>query len=161
VHNKSWLKKQSLCDSSNMPIGDQNSILKLLFGDVEETSSDASGGLANYTEYSIGRLLTALPKDWKGELGGVEFPKSFHQFNRLYTKMGMVKPVRYRLCTGNADNPHEPILLQPSTEEFREGPCRVFCSTDRHLLRIDCNHCCSTCTECGAKRRDILAFDLP
>jgi hypothetical protein len=73
---------QSILDTSNVPIFNQNEILKLLFGDI------------NVQNQCLKSLIKMLPNPWDGRLEEFQFPNSFYDIFNLYGRLGMIKPLR-------------------------------------------------------------------
>lgn len=134
------IKFQSILDSSNVSISNQDSILKTVFGNIADTEENNDKG------------LVSLLRSWNGEVNGEVFPNSLYKIMKLYEKLGMIKPKCYKLCTGSSDFPHNPILMEPSLEDDNSIIC---CHNKPQRL---CSGCCSKCTMCSKMRKDKLSF---
>lgn len=192
-HEPQWLSlKQSILakivqlqrgwDKAKLQISEQDSLLQELFGDFKFTHhGELEGGEINplledqitnnidYRGWSLGKLLTNLPSTWDGDLEGYNAPGSWKQLMTIYKSLGMVKPKRYRLCTGTSQNSHKPVVLEPSNEDAYEGASKVKCKCIQPIdmesrisnkkLQRDCDQCCSRCSICNKKRIEIMSFD--
>ena len=87
----------------------------------------------------------------------VEIPNSYDQLLKMYEEEGMLKPVRWRVCTGSLGSPHYPKLLVPSIEDDYEGPLVVKClCLNGPKLKRSCRVCGEKCSICQTLRKDIL-----
>jgi len=55
-------------------------------------------------------------------------PSFWDEMERFYKDHGMTSLVRYMLCIGKDGIPHSPVLMEPSNEDFYEGPHVVRCT---------------------------------
>lgn len=90
----------------------------------------------------------------------MSIPTSYDQLLKDYEEQGMSKPIRWRVCTGSIEMPHNAQLLSPSLEDLYEGPFIVKCNCENGVkLRRNCKECGERCLVCGALQKDILPFD--
>ncbi|KAI5083847.1 hypothetical protein GOP47_0000016 [Adiantum capillus-veneris] len=110
------LELQNLWDEHKLPIGVQDRMLRILFGDL--------GGarvIKNSSKRSMARLLVQLPPTWEGDLGGIQIPACWDQLQTMLKDLGMVSSLRYRICKGSDVAKHPPKLIQPSNEDNFTG----------------------------------------
>jgi hypothetical protein len=90
----------------------------------------------------------------------VEIPNSYDQLLKIYEEEGMLKPVRWRVCTGTLGSPHYPQVLVSSTEYDYEGPLVVKCLyLNGPKLKRSCRVCDEKCSICQTLSKYILPFD--
>ena len=89
-------------------------------------------------------------------------PPTWDKLENFYSSQGMIRPIRYRLCTGQDGTPHAPILMEPSAEDIYEGAQTIKCSCtkeNKSILQQDCQRCCQKCPLCQKICKLTLAFD--
>ena len=105
---------QAVLDLGKASLSLQEKVFKTVFGINTNT---------RYESMSIGELFK-----YAGSIGEeVEIPNSYDQLLKMYEEEGMLKPVRWRVCTRRLGSPHYPELLVPSIEDDYEGPLVVKC----------------------------------
>ncbi|MCO5591019.1 hypothetical protein L7F22_044995 [Adiantum nelumboides] len=148
---------QSMWDENRLPVGVQDRMLCLLFGDFGGARVSCPG-----SKQSLARLLIQLPSTWEGDLGGIRVPACWDQLQTMLKGLGMVGAQRYRICTGIQGATHTPQLLQPSSEDNFAGE-QPKCSCTREArskkLKRDCPKCCEKCSVCEKPRKSMLSFD--
>ncbi|KAI5064766.1 hypothetical protein GOP47_0019461 [Adiantum capillus-veneris] len=153
---------QTLSDEYQVPISGQDEMLRLLFGDMggAKIGKDDS----NREDPSLSKILVRFEHDWDGFLfDNYRVPACWDQLQSLFQGLGMVQPLRYRVCMGEEGNRHEPELLRPSKEDNYEGCsveiCACITNSRKRKAKRDCLACCERCPSCQKPRKETLAFD--
>jgi hypothetical protein len=147
---------QKLCDSHGCSQSMQGDLLHMLFSGLRYNNDHLQPW-----ERTFGDVFRAMPMTWKGEVAGGTVPSSWKELMTIYKKLGMIEPKRWRMCVGNVDNVHDPIIFSPSLEDgcSRMSDKLCNCLSPNRVMKRNCHRCSDKCTECQTLRKDIIAFD--
>jgi hypothetical protein len=134
--------------------------MKTLFQSLTEQPHRTEAGLFDYIHLSLGRLLSLASPDWNGDLDGFQVPTSWKQLQSVYKGLGMGETQKCRLCTGNKNAVHSPIVMKPHDEDHTELKLGCVCVPKRLIKHgWDCPICCQKCPMCFTMRKDVLSFE--
>jgi len=151
---------QVLLDRSHVSIENQGKIMQSLFGASKKQPFVTEYGLIDHKDLSLGRLLTLAGPEWNGDLHGVQAPTSWKQMTNIFKGLGMVETEKWRLCTGDNDASHAPVLMKPHEEDCIDLKLGCLCTPKSQFKhRRDCSGCSQKCPKCEKMRKDVLSFE--
>lgn len=151
---------QVLLDKSHMSIENQGQIMQEIFGTFQKQPSWTNSGAKDYRDLSLGRLLSLAGPNWNGDLGGIHAPTSWEQLTKIYKGLGMLEAQKWRLCTGDKEASHAPVLMKPHKEDCSDLKLKCLCVPSTPVKhRRDCRGCCEKCPTCLKMRKDVFSFE--